>query len=81
MMMNSADATADATVVKSAPRNVSNMIGTVAQRLYIDSGAKKIMMKLMQAPARKSPNIQDEARRMRSRILLTSAGKATVSQR
>ena len=78
MMMNITVAMTDATVVKRAAKNVNRPMRRAAQREKTDSGTRSIMTKLRHAPMRKRPNIQCETVSMRPRILVTSAGRATV---
>lgn len=75
---NIAVAMTEAAVVNKADRKVRMAIGTVIQRLKTERGAKKMDRKVRQAPRRKRPNIQWEARRTRWRAEMMLAGRATV---
>ena len=68
----------EAAVVNKADRKVKMAIGTVIQRLKTERGVRKMERKVRQAPRRKRPNIQWEARRRRWRAEMMSAGRATV---
>lgn len=70
-----------ATVVKSAARKVKIVTRSPAQRVYTVMSTNGIITVERQAPARKRANIQFETRRMRSRMSVTSAGRATVRNR
>ena len=62
---NMAVAMMEAAVVNKADRKVRMAIGTVIQRLKTERGVRKMERKFRQAPMRKRPNIQWEARRTR----------------
>jgi hypothetical protein len=77
MMMKSTVAITVATVVKSAARKVKIVTSRPTQRVYTVISCIGIMTKERQAPAKKRANIQLETRRIRSRMSVTSAGRAT----
>lgn len=66
-----------ATVVHRAPKKTKKRIGAVPQRVKTLRGMRKIIRKFRQAPVRKSPNIQCETVRIKDRMLLICAGRAT----
>lgn len=78
MMMNITVAMTVATVIRRAAMKVKIDVASAVQREKIARGARNIMTKARQVPDRNKPNIQCEAMRMRSRILITSAGSVTA---
>lgn len=80
-MRNMAVAMIEAAVVNNADRKVRIAIGTVIHRLKTERGARMMERKVRQAPIRKRPNIQWEARRTRWRAEMMLAGRATVEVR
>lgn len=47
-----------ATVVVKAAMKAKTAIGIVSSREYMDKGVRKMLMKVVQAPVKKRPNIQ-----------------------
>jgi len=78
MMMNMTVAMTEATVMNSAVRKVKMEMKKAAQREKTERGVMNIMTNARHAPERKSPNIQCETVSIRSRMLVTCAGRATV---
>ena len=76
-MMNIIVAIAVAAVVVRTEMKANIAIGKVIQRVKIESGVRKTETKQVQTPARKSANIQWDARRTRDKADVIFEGRAT----